>query len=267
MNKSASLIDLEMPQSGEKTLETLNRSILVLKAFSRQDCDLSLTDLHKKLGLSKSSLQRILHTLVMNGLLEKDSIKKTYRLGMELYILGKQAEDHPLLQAARPVMKGLADQTGACISLNIAVGEKRKCVAVEAGAKHFSEIVYTGQETPLHAGASGKLLLAYSSPKHIEAYLHDQKEELEALTKDTLTDKGALLMDLWSIREQGYSVSNGERIPGIFCASAPVIHGVQQVAAGISIAVPKLEQDDYKESLLDLIVRAATQVSERLGVE
>ena len=266
MSDRARLTNGEQQTGRGNSLETLNRSILVLKSFSMNDRELSLADLHRRLGFSKSSLQRILHTLVSNGFLEKDHQKKTYQFGLELYCLGKIAEEHsPLISAAKPIMLELSKMTGASVSLHIAERKYCKCVAFEAGDQNLSEMPYAGQTMPLHAGASGKLLLAYSSPRQIETYLHE-KDELEAVTKSTLTDKGALLLDLWETRERGYAVSTGERVEGIYCVSAPVFDHNHQLTAGISISAHVLKLDNSsKANFIDLITRAAVRISKSLA--
>ena len=87
----------------EDAMQTIDRSIRILKTFTLEDNVLSLADLHRKLGLSKSSLQRILNTLVLNGFLDKDEKKKTYQLGIELYFLGQLVEKNTnLLSVSRP---------------------------------------------------------------------------------------------------------------------------------------------------------------------
>ena len=88
------------------SMQTLHRSIQILRSFSIENKMLTLTDLHNITGLSKSSLQRILSTLVFEGLLHKNEETKKYQLGLELFFLGNLVEKNSsLLSIAQPIME------------------------------------------------------------------------------------------------------------------------------------------------------------------
>lgn len=229
--------------SEDYSMQTISRAIRVLKSFSNDEKELSLAELHHKLDLSKSSLQRILSTLVSHGFLEKDNKRKTYKLGMELYYLGNLVEEHShLISTAKPYLRKLRDRLGENVYLNVIENNQRKCIALEQAEQVLLAISHIGHTSPLHAGASAKLLLAYLDQNQIEDYLREN--ELEAVTDQTILDKVKLRKELQDIRYRGYSISYSERVPGVCSVSAPIFNARNEVVAGVSVSAPLVRVND-----------------------
>ncbi|QRG70164.1 IclR family transcriptional regulator [Brevibacillus choshinensis] len=248
--------------SADHSMQTISRTIQILRSFSKDEKELSLAEFHHKLGLSKSSLQRILNTLVNFGFLEKDEKRKTYRLGNELYYLGKLVEEHShLLTVTKPYLKAMRDRLGESVYLNIIEQNERKCIAFEEGKHDLMTISYIGQTSPLYAGASAKLLLAFMSPEEMTNYL--QQTTLQAITDATVTDKDKLLGELREIRAQGYASSYGERVIGVCSVSAPIFNRWGETIAGVSISAPmiRVSEETYQQ-FVQAITETARQISE-----
>lgn len=251
----------------DNSMQTINRAIQILKSFTREENELSLAQFHHILGLSKSSLQRILNTLVMHGFLEKDNKKKTYKLGMELFYLGSLVEEHShLISTAKPFLKKLRDRLGENAYLNIIENEKRKCIAIEKAKHLLMPISYIGQTSPLYAGASAKLLLAYLGANKMNDYISGV--ELERITEKTVIDKSALKEDLSTIQKNGYALSFGERIPGVCSVSAPIFNRENEIVASVSISAPIVRiNEEIISNFIAAIKEVANLITEKLKFE
>lgn len=243
-------------------MQTISRTIQILRSFSKDEKELSLAEFHHKLGLSKSSLQRILNTLVNYGFLEKDEKRKTYRLGNELYYLGKLVEEHShLLTVTKPYLKAIRDRLGESVYLNIIENNERKCIAFEEGKHDLMTISFIGQTSPLYAGASAKLLLAFLPSEKMTKYL--QQTSLQAITDSTVIDKDKLLAELKDIRSQGYASSYGERVIGVCSVSAPILNRWGETIAGVSISAPIIRvTEEIYQQFIQAITDTARQISE-----
>ncbi|MFL6559209.1 MAG: IclR family transcriptional regulator, partial [Bacillus sp. (in: firmicutes)] len=214
----------------EDAMQTIDRAIRILKSFSVDDKELSLADLHRVLGLSKSSLQRILNTLVLHGLLDKDQKQKTYQLGMELYFLGQLVEKNShLLSVSRSFMEKLRDELGESVSLSVIHHRERKCIGYVPSNHELTTLIFVGQTSPLYAGASAKILMAYLPEKELAEYVTDM--EFEKITQFTIKSKEDLYKELVKIRRNGFATSYGERVKGAFSVSAPIMNRFQDVVA------------------------------------
>ena len=81
-------------QTGRATLASVRNAARVLRAFSRAGQELGITELARQLGLSKSTVHRLVTTLTAERLLERGSTPGRYRLGLVLYELGSNVTEH-----------------------------------------------------------------------------------------------------------------------------------------------------------------------------
>ena len=247
------------------SIKSLHKAIEILKSFSIERSSLTLTELHELTGISKPALQRMLTTLVYEGFLQKDEKTKRYHLGLQLYFLGTLVQkESNILNAAIPFMEKIRDETGEAVTLNMIYQNKRRCVGSCESKQALSALTLVGHESPLYAGASAKILLAYLSEQEIDEYL--LQIQLEKITPETIIDKEKLKQELREIKSQGYAISYGERVKGTFSLSAPIFYPSNQVAAGISIIIPTARIEEFKiEELISLILKRTKEMSERLN--
>ena len=241
-------------------MQSVQKAIAVSRAFSKEEPKLSLTDLHKKTGMSVASLQRFVATLVHEGFLHRDEKTKQYQLGLALVFLGRQVEeDSSILTAAKPVLQRLNEEVGESVSLNILDGNERRCL-LNLDSKHLlSARAYVGDRAPLYAGASAKSLLAFLTDEQIATYL--QNVELTAITQHTMTNLSELKKQLEEIRALGYATSKSERVLGANSVSVPILAGPRQPIASVTIVIPEVRYAQYDEQqIIALIKQAAHQI-------
>jgi DNA-binding IclR family transcriptional regulator len=92
-----------------------------------------------------------------------------------------------------------------------------------------------GRRWPLHAGSTGKAILAFASDDLRRQVLDNP---MSALTTETMTDRDVLTQELEKIREQGYATSRGERQPGAASAAAPIFGPRGLVVGAVSLCGP-----------------------------
>src|SRR5262245_30233571 len=110
-------------------LESVDRVMKTLNAFTAEMPELRLTDLSAKLELPKPQVLRIGSTLESGGYLARDPETKRYRLGLRLYRLGMMvSEQMDLRRVARPVIQQLADRTLETVTLTAADASGPICV-------------------------------------------------------------------------------------------------------------------------------------------
>src|SRR5699024_4475854 len=148
--------------SKENFIQSVTRAIHILKTFTRNKKETTLAILHREMGVSKTSLQRLLNTLEDHGFIEQDEVNKTYRLGIELYFLDQLVERNSTwLTNALPHMTDLKNAINETISLNIIHENTRKCIGYVASDHNLMTVTYIGESSPIYAGAAAKMLMAY----------------------------------------------------------------------------------------------------------
>jgi DNA-binding IclR family transcriptional regulator len=122
--------------------------------------------------------------------------------------------------------------------------------------------VFPGQLLPLHAGSSGRVLLAFDTGAEEEQL----RTDLPRYTPATVTDPERLRADLARIRGAGYAVSSEERAAGAAAVSAPVFGPGGRLIAALGIAGPTQRLDAASlERWRPAVLRAARELSRALG--
>ena len=244
------------------TMSSLHKAIKVLKAFTKDEPTLSLTELSKKTGISISSLQRFVSTFVYEGFLHKDERTKRYQLGHSLLYLGNLVkEESSLIIVAEPLLKKLNEEMGESISINIIDGLERRCILNYDSTYPLSTKMFVGDTSPLYAGASSKTLLAFMP--NVEEYV--EQITLTPITDHTILSKDQLMEELQQIRSQRYAKSNGERVRGACSVTAPILNASHQIIASVTIVIPEVRYSDYDEQhLIETIQQVASEIEKQL---
>lgn len=244
------------------TMSSLHKAVKVLKAFTKEEPSLSLTELSKKTGISISSLQRFVSTFVYEGFLHKDERTKRYQLGHSLLYLGNLVkQESSLITVADPILKKLNSEIGESVSMSIIDGLERRCILNYDSTYPLSTKMYVGDTSPLYAGASSKTLLAFMP--NVEDYL--ENISLEPITDQTVLSKEQLKQDLQQIRSQRFAKSNSERVRGACSVTAPILNASHQIIASVTIVIPEVRYNDYDEQqLIDTIKQVAQEIEKQL---
>jgi DNA-binding IclR family transcriptional regulator len=225
---------------------------------------MSLTELSRKLGLGKSSVYRLLVTLVLRGYVEKDSNSDRYQLTYRLFAVGcRAAERQGLREVAQPIMERLGSQTGETVNLGVLDDFRTVSIHLVESA-HPLRIHMRIGGVPAHATATGKILLAALEPTELTRRLAGRR--LEPITGRTIKSRRALLAELERVREQDVAVDDEECSLGLRCAGAPVRDHRGQVVAALSVVAPCHRLTPATLPAMVVRVRGAAQeISHRLG--
>lgn len=251
--------------SSRTLLGSVRNAARVLRAFSYADQELGITELSRRLDLSKSTTHRIVATLESERLLEQNRRTGKYRLSLALYELGTTVSEHvDLHEAALPVLTTLRHKTGEMV--HVAVLDGLEVVYVERlESRHMLPVFRRiGHRLPAHWTSSGKVLLAALPRAEQERRL--RHASLEARTSHTITDAAALLRELDLVRRRGWASNVEEGELGVASVGAPlrgidgaVIAAVTVVGASERISAESLHR--YRTAVLE----AAAAISRRLG--
>ncbi len=237
----------------------------LLKVFRSREADLGVSELARRLGLGKSTVHRMLTTLVAEGLIEQNPRTGGYRLGIVMFELGQAVRVHMDLHAAvGQVLSELRAQTGESSQVGVLDGHEVVYVDRLESAHSLRLFTETGRRVPVHCTSSGKVLLAYLPEARRHAVL--RAAPLTALTPHTITSREQLVAELARVRQRGWAEAINEREIGIASIAAPVRDVTGEVVAAISIGVPLARCSVMAlRRLAPTIVEAAEAASRRLG--
>jgi DNA-binding IclR family transcriptional regulator len=158
-------------------------------------------------------------------------------------------------------MVALRDLTGETVTLNVRSGFDRVCIDQAEGPHEVSWRQDIGKISPLYAGATGKVLLAYLSPEELKAYFHAVKPQ--RLTEFTIVRRDDIRRELQAIRKQGYAFGTQDRIIGVAGVSAPIFDAGGRAAGTLTIAGPAERCTPEKRAQwVEPLIAATAQISQ-----
>lgn len=256
--------------SGSKRKEASRHIDVVLKALDILNIfdsrgEINLKQAAELAGMTSNRTVRILGTLESEGYVHRDPKTRTYRLGYRIHALGKAFEkENNLPSICKPILQQLVHVTGESASLFVESGGARMVLAREEGTHDLRFAVSEGNRMPLHAGAGGKILLAYGDDELLENLADN--DAMVSFTENTIVDKKKMRQELLDIREKGYATSTGERISHSFAIAAPVFAQDGSLIGALGIAGPEIRfQENQLKARIDLVLDSALSLSKMLG--
>ncbi len=248
----------------ERHVEAVLAALDVLECFLDRP-SLSMKELIQKTRFTRNRVARLAGTLAFRGFLTAQPDTGLYRIGPKVFALGRAFErGRLLLSLARPLLRELALKTGESASLYVREGFERVVLAREEGTHAIRHSISEGQRMDLHAGAAGKVILAFSPPELVETIL--AKTGLPRRTAATITDKARLLQELATVRLQGYAVSVGERSADACAVAAPVFGSGNELVGALAISGPVSRfSPETRRAHIRRLLTAAGDLSRELG--
>jgi DNA-binding IclR family transcriptional regulator len=225
---------------------------------------MGVSELAKKLGLSKGSVYRLLATLVRRGYVEKAAHSDRYQLTYRLYAVGSRAADRlGLREVAQPIMERLRSETGETVNLGVLDGFRTVSIHLVESARPLSIHMRIGGVSA-HATSTGKILLSSLEPAELARRLAGRR--LERITDRTIRSRAALAAELARVRAQGFAVDDEECSLGLRCVGAPIRDHKGAVVAALSVVAPcQRLTADALPGMVAMLRAAAREISRRLG--
>ncbi|UPJ26389.1 IclR family transcriptional regulator [Bradyrhizobium sp. CW1] len=240
-------------------IQSLGRGFSVLFLIAKSENGLMASDIIKETKLNRQTAYHILQSLSVLGVIVKNHNSQRYVLGLKVAGLIEAFKRHlaPPERLA-PLVREIANRTGeTAYAVGWAEGEIVVISAMRGRATVTAIDVPPGYFGNAHARASGKLLLALSSPDVRKAYFETRK--LEALTPRTITNLVALEKHFAQIRKQGYALEKEEFVPGLSCIAVPI--GDTETGFAIAVSAPSHRVEEN----LTLYLQVMCEVAMRSG--
>jgi len=182
----------------------------------------TLTDITNGTKLTKPTVYRILKTLEELNMATQDPLNHQYYLGPMVNQIASNPETnhHYLITCALGELMQLWESSGETVELNIMVGlQYRRIYAITSRYELKIESV-PDPAGPVFVGAPAKVLLSQLDDVDLKAALRNIR--IKHVTDHSVTNRAELMSQVKTAREQGYSISSGERIEGGMCISVPI---------------------------------------------
>lgn len=242
----------------ESSVRAVDRALAILLAFTPRDGELTVSELARRVDLSRPTVYRLLRTLEGARFLVSSGEPQRFRLGPSVAQLANAwSGRHDLGVVAHPMMRKVWEKTGETVALFVPEGSYRLCVAEMPSPQALSFKRGVGYREKLVLGASGRAILAYAG---------DTAARLKTHAAGVTVDLRKYPQELARVKSRGYAVSESELIQGAVAIAAPFFDGSGEVAGSIgifgpSVRLPAAQIDKFGK----LLVREARALSKALG--
>lgn len=219
-------------------VQVIARAAAILRVLEEQDAGLSLGQIAQRVGLARSTVQRIVNALAAERFLISASPNGRVVLGPALLRLANSVATS-FTAVARPYMLQLS--TDLRETVDLAAIKKDRLIFVDQveGSHRLRTVSAIGESFPLHCTANGKAYLATLDDRGVERLLG---EALERRTSSTLVKMPALLKELARVRKTGVAIDREEHTLGI-CAVGIAVNDQLGNPHAISVPVPAARFD------------------------
>jgi len=208
----------------------LYKAFAILDEIAAEQQKMGISDLARKLNMSKGTMHGITQAFLDLGVLTQDSNKK-FSLGPTLIELGNKAlAGDDLRLSLRPFLEELYSEFKETIFLGNSDG--KKITIIDKVDKPFGLKISApvGTRIPLLAGATGKIFLSSLSDQDLQGVL---KDSLPKFTEKSITDRSKYIEEIKKVREQGYSTDFEEYMQGVNAVCVPITDMYGQTTAAI----------------------------------
>ncbi|MFI9028548.1 IclR family transcriptional regulator [Streptomyces sp. NPDC053560] len=245
-------------------LQTVDRALQALLAFSQDRDEWGVTDLAAEFGWDKSVAQRLLASLTHRGFLVSDEVTRRYRLGPAVWHLSTAWERHGgMAGLVRPALRELAAASGFTALFAVPDGAHLRCVEPAEGASgplrayRLSDELYPG-----HAGATSRAYFGMLSPGARATLLYGRP--MARFSDRTVTDPERLEELMCRVPVDGYAYSEGEYDPATAGLAVPVLVRSHPIGS-LTLVGPHEQLSGPREELLRPLRSAATALGELLS--
>ena len=198
---------------GKSINKATKRVLMILTEFIGAKEPLGVSELARRLDMTRNMVHRALVTLHYEGFLFKIQETGRFVLSYDLALMQNATRPVPALKdLARPYVEAIAEELGETVQLTARSGDFQTVIDGVEGHGHLGLRVKIGRAIPLHLSAGSRAILAALSDEEIAGYIA-RNEPLTGTTAESLTTADAIREEVRSVRQQGYALAFGDFSP------------------------------------------------------
>ena len=244
----------------------VQRAVLLLRRIGEGDGVSNVSRTARELGINRTTLLRLLHTLQSERFIEPRPEGQGWRIGVGLIGLSAQAFfSQDLIQISVPVLTRLAETLDLSAHLGALDGLEIVYLVRRVPNNAFASNIRIGSRLPAHAANMGRIILAYLPPERIDALYSESM--LSAVTRHTAVTLAQLHAQLEDDRTAGLAWSDGNYEAGISSVAAAIFDATDMPIAALNVSGQsvKFEGAARRRQIAASVRAAAYEISQRLG--
>ncbi|MCD8874085.1 IclR family transcriptional regulator [Mammaliicoccus sciuri] len=249
----------------KNTISSIEKAVDILEILSREN-NKSIRSLGEDLGITKSTLHRILKTLEIRGLVRKDSSTEKYTLGYKILELSTHLSlQNDLRNIALEHMKKLADATNETVQLAVIDHENILVIETVEGYGQLRVYAKAGEKYPITYGNFGKVFLSKENDlDNISKWI--EKYPLQQYASKSIMDQKEYIKHIKEVKENKISIGIDDPIEGAISIAVPIENKWGDIIAVLAIAGVKTEDKlNNLDELMTQVKQYGVKITQELG--
>jgi IclR family transcriptional regulator, pca regulon regulatory protein len=254
---------IKNPRDDGEYITSLARGLSVLRTFSKQRPEMTLSEVASACDLSPAVVRRCLNTLMHLGYIGKNG--KLFLLRPEVMtIASAYLESMNLEEVVQPHLQKLRDEVGDSSSLSVLLDDEILYLIHVSTNRMIRLNAGVGTRFPIYATSMGRVLMAYQEKEIRENYL--KRGKFVAYTDKTVTSAKKLRTIFNKVRKEGYVTVQDELDYGIVSISVPILNECNEVVAAIncSTSTARVTQENMVKTRLPKLINVAKNIEMEL---
>ncbi len=243
-----------MPDKNDKGgIQVISRAVSILRALKESQSGMSLGKIAERVGLPRSTVQRITSALAEEKFVISDANGGGLRLGPELNALAGAAQ-YSIVEHCRLLLTELTRKTGETTDLAVMRGIGMVFLDQVPGVYRLTTVSQVGEVFPLTTTANGKACLAQLSKDDAIKLIRNEWDR-----NGIQRNLDEFLSELAVIREQGLAYDIDEHSAGVSAIGFSFVDWVGDLHA-ISIPVPTTRFSRQKATIEQALIETAANI-------
>jgi DNA-binding IclR family transcriptional regulator len=241
-------------------IQVITRAAHVLQALEARPEGLSLGEIASKVGLPRSTVQRIVSALAAERFVMSARPDGGVRLGPALLRLASHAKLEAV-EVARPHIRALSERIRETVDLAILDGAELLFIDHIVAPRRLRLVSAIGIHFPLHCTANGKAFLAAMSDAEVQRLVGTH---LKPYTRHTITSLARLISELETVRASGIAFDREEHTLGISAVGTSV-RDAAGVMTAISVPMPTSRFSEQEKEVAAALLACRDRIQRELG--
>ncbi|HAS40249.1 MAG TPA: IclR family transcriptional regulator [Microscillaceae bacterium] len=245
-------------------IQSLEKGLNVITAFDHEHAAMTLTQVAKKLDLTRANARRILLTLEHLGFVSSVD-GKLFSLTPKVLCLGySYMSSLSYRELAQPYMEALAAEVNESCSMSVLDDREIVYVARVQTKRIMTIALGVGTRLPVQAASMGKVLLAGLEQEALQNLI--KALNFEAFTSHTLIDPKAFIAHIQEVRQQGWALSDQELEIGVRSVACPLKDkdGKTLAALNISGHASRVTKEEMLDKFLPALQNTVAKIEQAL---
>lgn len=256
---------MEEVKETKNPVQSAERIFQVLEVLA-DNGEMGLMELSTVLGLHKSTVHRLLMSLIYMGYAKQNEKTQKYMLTYKLVNMsGKILDRMDIVEIAKPYMERLSAISGEAVHLVRRDGSDILYIhKIEAKVGTIRMVSHVGMIHPMYCSGVGKAIMATLPEKEVKK-IWDASEIVKKTDKTIVTYED-MLAKLEEVRKNGYALDDEENEEGVRCIAASLRGYGKSVKYAFSVSGPssRMTKERVEELAVD-IKKVQVELSRELG--